>query len=138
MIVKHYLSVAGCLIIHLILAPDCITCRWQFCVLREDRAEMVESVSVKLFFLGLGLVGDPMLVAFTPPLLALGLGLGLEQVLMLPADCALYMNAGKGEGVVLDPRIFYSGLLAECGDDFSIKSHLELCMGITLFGQRGS
>jgi hypothetical protein len=31
--------------------------------------------------------------------------------------------------VVLDPRIFYSGLLADCGDDLSIKSHLELVKG---------
>ena len=27
---------------------------------------------------------------------------------------------------VLDPRISYSGLLADCGDDLSLKSHLEL------------
>jgi hypothetical protein len=30
---------------------------------------------------------------------------------------------------VLDPRISYSGLLADCGDDLSIKSHLELIKG---------
>jgi hypothetical protein len=28
--------------------------------------------------------------------------------------------------VVLDPRISYSGLLSDCGDDWSLKSHLEL------------
>ena len=28
----------------------------------------------------------------------------------------------------------WRGLLADCGDDLSIKSHLELCVGITLFG----
>lgn len=27
---------------------------------------------------------------------------------------------------VLDPRISYQGLLADCGDDISLKSHLEL------------
>ena len=31
--------------------------------------------------------------------------------------------------VVLDPRISYSGLLADCGDNLSIKSHLELVKG---------
>ena len=31
--------------------------------------------------------------------------------------------------VVLDPQISYSGLLADCGDDLSIKSHLELVKG---------
>ena len=31
--------------------------------------------------------------------------------------------------VVLDPRISYSGLLADCGDDLSIKSHLEFVKG---------
>jgi hypothetical protein len=30
---------------------------------------------------------------------------------------------------VLDPRISYSDLLADCGDDLSIKSHLELVKG---------
>jgi hAT family C-terminal dimerisation region len=31
--------------------------------------------------------------------------------------------------VVLDPRISYSGLWADCCDDLSIKSHLELVKG---------
>ena len=31
--------------------------------------------------------------------------------------------------VVLDLRISYSGLLADCGDNLSIKSHLELVKG---------
>ena len=31
--------------------------------------------------------------------------------------------------VVLDPRISYSSLLADCGDNLSIKSHLELVKG---------
>jgi hypothetical protein len=30
------------------------------------------------------------------------------------------------KSTVLDPRISYQGLLADCGDDVSLKSHLEL------------
>ena len=65
---------------------------------------MAESASARSFFLGLGLVGDPMSVTFTPPLLGLGLGVGLVQVLALPANCAMsarcapYTNAGGSEG----------------------------------------
>ena len=31
-----------------------------------------------------------------------------------------------GHLLVLDPHILYQGLLADCGDDISLKSHLEL------------
>ena len=31
-----------------------------------------------------------------------------------------------GHLLVLDPHISYQGLLADCGDDISLKSHLEL------------
>ena len=33
--------------------------------------------------------------------------------------------------LVLDPHILYQGLLADCGDDISLKSHLELAKSIS-------